>query len=230
MATPGRRVSTPPKRQTGNLTALYIGAAIVVVAVLALFFRPTAISHVRNLDSRGTNIVAFGDSLTAGVGASADQNYPSRLSEALGTPVANAGISGDTTGAALARIERDVLSLEPRIVLVGLGGNDFLRNIPISTTESNLRQIINRVQAGGAMVVLLGYRFPSFQANYEEMYERVAEEQGCLLIPDLLDGILSDPQLRADAIHPNGKGYAVMVERIEGSLSNLIEAADKARP
>ena len=139
------------------------------------------------------------------------------------------GVSGDTTASALARLDEDVLSQNPRIVLVGLGGNDFLQSVPLATTEANLRTIVRDIQRGGAMVVLLGFRFPSISANYESMYERVAGDERCLLVPDMLDGILSNPQLKSDEIHPNAAGYALMAERLETPLKKLIAKADKAR-
>jgi lysophospholipase L1-like esterase len=184
---------------------------------------------VTNLASRGTTIIAFGDSLTAGYGASAGEDYPSRLSSLMATPVLNAGVSGDTTEMALARLEQDVLSHDPRIVIVGLGGNDFLQGVAISTTESNLRAIVRKIQSGGAMVVLLGFRFPSLGASYETMYESVARDGGCLLIPGILRGIITDPSLKSDQIHPNARGYQLMAERIAGPCKGLVKRADRQR-
>jgi len=174
-------------------------------------------------------VIAFGDSLTAGFGAPAGEDYPSSLSKLIGVSVVNAGVSGDTTDAALARIETDVLSKEPRIVIVGLGGNDFLRGVPRSSTETNLRAIVRKVQGSGAMVVLLGFTFPRLGANYEEMYERVADEEGCLLIPGILKGILTDSSLKSDEIHPNVRGYQLMAERVSAPCKKLIRKADAAR-
>lgn len=108
----------------------------------------------------------------------------------------NAGGRGDTTESAAVRLD-EVLGQNPRVVIVGFGGNDFLRSVPVATTEANLRSIIKRIQDAGAMVVLLGFRFPSLQANYEEMYERVAREEGCHLIAGALAGILTDRNSRA---------------------------------
>lgn len=185
---------------------------------------PSGLSNVRNLDSSGSTIIAFGDSLTAGYGASDGEDYPSRLSARTGQPVVNAGRNGDTTESALSRIDTDVLAANPRLVIVGLGGNDYLRKVPLSQTESNLREIIRRIQSRGAAVILLGYRFPSLSERYGPMYERVAEEEGAFLVPDLLDGILSNPSLRSDAIHPNGAGYEIIAERIEGPFEKVTEA------
>lgn len=206
-----------------------VAPAALLVVLAAWLLWPSPYGKVRNLGSRGTNIVAFGDSLTAGYGAGAGEDYPSRVAAIIGKPLINAGVSGDTTEGALARIEPDVLAQDPRIVLVGLGGNDFLRSVPIATTEANLRTIVKRIQGTGAMVVLLGFRFPSLAANYEGMYERVAKEEHCLLIADLLDGILSDSKLKSDEIHPNAKGYQIMADRVAGPLRKLIAKADKER-
>ena len=202
-----------------------IGAAAFLVVVLVWGLWPSSVSRVANLSSPGSNIIAFGDSLTSGYGAGEGDAYPARLAERIGMPVVNAGVSGDTTEGALERLERDVLNRDPRIVIVGLGGNDFLRRTPVAETEANLRTIVRRIHGAGAMVVLLGFRFPSLDANYESMYERIARDQKCLLIPDLLDGILANPSFKSDDIHPNAAGYDLMAQRISGPLSKLIAAA-----
>lgn len=197
--------------------------------VLSLLLAFACSPNVRNLDSRASTVIAFGDSLTAGVGAKRGSDYVSRVAAKTGIDIVNAGVSGDTTADALARIDRDVLQRDPRIVIVGLGGNDFLRQVPVAKTEENLRAIVRKLQEAGAMVVLLGFSFPSFGASYETMYERVAEDSGCLLVPDVLDGILNDPKLKSDEIHPNADGYAVLAERVAEPLAELKERADANR-
>jgi lysophospholipase L1-like esterase len=203
-------------------------AALVVAAILWLVW-PSPYARVANLASRGSNVIAFGDSLTAGYGAAAGEDYPSRLSALLGTPVLNAGVSGDTTEAALARLDADVLAHDPRIVIVGLGGNDFLQGVPIASTEAHLTAIVRRIEGAGAMVVLLAFRFPSLKDNYEAMYTRVASQEHCLLIKGTLAGILTDPSLKSDEIHPNARGYALMAERVAGPCRKLIRKADRNR-
>ncbi len=220
----------PPIAPNPRPKQLAIGAAVAVLAMAVAWLLLPSKYDVANLDSRGSSIVAFGDSLTAGVGAGSDDDYPSQLAAAIGAPVVNAGVSGDTSAGALARIDRDVLAHDPRIVVVGIGGNDYLQSVPIAQTEENIREIARRLRDAGAMVVLLGFRFPSLNVNYGAMYERVAEEERCLLVPDVLDGILSDPALRSDAIHPNAKGYAILAERVADPLRELIERADESRP
>ena len=229
MAEPRRNHNRPPAGTNRSRTIpIAIGAAaLLVLAVWAL--RPSPYSRVTNLESRGSSVIAFGDSLTAGYGASAGEDYPSRLSAMSGIVVVNAGRSGDTTESALGRIENDVLSGNPRIVIVGLGGNDFLGGIAVQSTEANLRTIIRKIQGTGAMVVLLAFRFPSLTANYEDMYERVASEEGCLLVARTLKGILTDPALRSDQIHPNARGYDLMAQRMTKPLRGLLRKADAKR-
>ena len=209
------------------ITPVHIAIAIVAV-MLAYRFWPAGIGNIANLDSRGTNIIAFGDSLTAGAGASKGDDYPSKLSAKIGAPIINAGVNGDTTETALARLDGDVLSQSPRIVIVGLGGNDFLRRVPIQTTEANLRTIVQRIKAGGAMVVLLGFEFP-IGPDYGDMYEKVADDEECLFIDDVVDGILTDTKLKSDEIHPNAAGYELMAERVAEPMRELIEKANPRR-
>jgi acyl-CoA thioesterase-1 len=228
---------TQPRRNDNRVPAgtnrsrtipIVIGAAVLLVLAVWVL-RPSPYSRVTNLGSNGSSVIAFGDSLTSGHGASAGEDYPSRLSAMSGVPVVNAGRSGDTTESALARIENDVLSGNPRIVIVGLGGNDFLSGMAVQTTEANLRTIVRRIQGTGAMVVLLAFQFPSLTANYEDMYERVANEEGCLLVARTLKGILTDPALRSDQIHPNARGYDLMAQRMTKPLRELLRKADAKR-
>ncbi len=205
-----------------------IAAALAVVIAVWLLW-PSRFARVTNLASPGSSIVSFGDSLTAGYGAGAGEDYPTELSGRLRLPVINAGVSGDTTQSALARIDTAVLASRPRIVIVGLGGNDYLGGVAIATTESNLRAIIRKIQGSGAMVVLLGFSFPSLTADYASMYERVADDEGCLLVDGVLKGILTDRSLKSDEIHPNARGYALMAERIAPPVAKLLEEANEAR-
>ena len=224
---PARRSNTISRRMAAKQRLILLAAAVVALAAWLLW--PSPYRRVANLGSHGTGIIAFGDSLTAGYGAQPGDDYPSKLSSMIGTSIVNAGVSGDTTESALARIDGDVVARGPRIVIVGLGGNDFLQGVPLATTERNLRSIIRAVHAAGAMVVLLGFRFPSLSANYDKMYASVAGDERCLLVPDLLDGIMANPSLKSDEIHPNARGYALMAERISGPCRKLIAKADAAR-
>lgn len=168
-------------------------------------------------------VIAFGDSLVEGRGATADHDLVSLLSQRLGVSIVNAGRSGDTTGAALARLERDVLSRNPGIVIVLLGGNDFLRHVPTEDVFANLTTIVGRIRECGAAVVLVGVDVGLFSDPYRDEYEKLARRLEAGLVPDVLDGIIGHANLMSDAIHPNDRGYAIMADRLEPVLRDLIE-------
>lgn len=185
------------------------------------------VDKVTNLHKgAGGQIIALGDSITAGYGLSPQQAYPALLSQKIGFPVLNKGVSGDTTAMGLARLQTDVLSQAPWIVIVGLGGNDFLRQVPKTETESNLKAIATQIQQQGAIVVLLGMNLGFTRGPYQELYERVANETGSLLISEVLKGIINEPKYRQeDIIHPNADGQELLATRIDEGLKPLLTKA-----
>jgi acyl-CoA thioesterase-1 len=185
--------------------------------------------QIRNIGSDGETIICLGDSLTEGVGANDGEDYPTVLSRRLAAPVINAGLRGDTTAAALARLSDVVLSRKPRLVIVLLGGNDFLRQLPRQETKKNLEEIVRRVQAAGAMVAIAGIRLGLLTDEYSEIFERIAEQFGALYIPQAMEGILTNSSLRSDPIHPNGAGYRLIADRIAEKIKPLLQRADRLR-
>jgi lysophospholipase L1-like esterase len=182
---------------------------------------------IRNLRSSGEVIICLGDSLTEGVGAGTGEDYPSVLSKEIGFPVINAGQRGDTTDQALARLADAVLTKNPRLVIVFLGGNDFLRQRPRAESRRNLAEIVRRVQAQGAMVAIAGMKLGLFTDEFAAIYEDTAKEFGALYIPLVMKGILSDSKLKSDPIHPNGAGYRLIAERIAVKIKPLLRDADR---
>ncbi|TAL10520.1 MAG: arylesterase [Nitrospirae bacterium] len=169
-------------------------------------------------------LVAFGDSLTAGLGVSPEESYPSRLQEKLLLSgyryrVVNAGVSGDTTAGGVRRVEW-VLKSKPDIVILELGANDGLRGLSLTETRANLEQIIQRLLAGGAKVILAGMKLPpNYGADYTKtfhaMYADLAKRYDVPFIPFFLDGVAAKTDLnQADGIHPTGVGYAIITENI----------------
>jgi acyl-CoA thioesterase I len=144
------------------------------------------------------------------------------LSSRLGVSIINAGRSGDTTAAALARLDRDVVSLDPRIVIVVLGGNDYLRRVPVDETFDNLTTIVEELRGHGAAVVLAGLSVGLMSDPYSEQYESVARQASAGLVPDILGDIFGRSQLMSDAIHPNDRGYAMIADRLEPVIRELI--------
>jgi len=183
--------------------------------------------HVNNLDSRGSQIICFGDSLTEGFGASVGEDYPSRLAEVLDVPVINAGVSGDTTEEALYRLQTDVLDQDPFLVIVILGANDFLSGRPRKETFGNLEEIVRRIQARGAMVLLTSVQGGLFGDVHQKHYQRIAKKYHTAFLSNIVDGIMTNPSLKSDTIHPNAAGYQKMADRILEAIKPLL--AKRAR-
>jgi lysophospholipase L1-like esterase len=169
--------------------------------------------------SRGQTIICFGDSLTSGVGAGQGKDYPSQLSKLIGRPVINAGVPGDTTARALRRLDRDVLSKNPDLVLITLGGNDLKNGVARDTAFSNLKQIVESIQDGGARAIIGGLKFPFRDRGYGKGYQELADETGAVLIPDIFEDIMGNRKLMSDPIHPNDAGYKIIAQRFYEAMT-----------
>jgi lysophospholipase L1-like esterase len=165
-------------------------------------------------------IVAFGDSLTFGTGASSETAYPAVLATLTGRTVVNAGVPGDTTQSGLARLPAVLDAHRPRLVLLCLGGNDMLKKQPAADTENNLRLLVKTIRASGADVMLIAVPAPKLFGGPPEFYARVADDLGLPLEDDAFDDVLKDNRLKADPIHANAAGYRVVAEQLAESLEN----------
>jgi acyl-CoA hydrolase len=180
-------------------------------------------NKIENRGSQGSTIVCFGDSLTAGSGADEGKDYPSVLRSKVSLPVINAGYPGDTTGDALKRLESDVFTQDPKIVIVTLGANDFLRQVSMRETWKNVEAIVDKIQAHGAMVVWAEVQIGFWGDSYLHDFKKMARQKHFVLIPNILKGIMFDPSLKYDQIHPNSKGYQIMAERIYKRIEPLLK-------
>jgi len=169
-------------------------------------------------------IVAMGDSLTEGLGVSMEEAYPAQLERKLRTDgynytVINAGVSGETTTGALARIDW-VLTLQPDLVILATGGNDSLRAIDPALTKENIRKVVQAFQGANVPVILAGMQTvqnlgEEYTTTFRAIFPAVAEEYQIPLIPFFLEGVAGDPKLnQPDFIHPTAEGYTVVVETI----------------
>lgn len=185
------------------------------------------LDSVKNLKiGAGKQVIVLGNSITSGYGVNDTQAFPSVLSRQLGLPIVNRGVSGDTSAMGLSRLQKDVLTADPWLVIVELGGNDFLRRIPIAETEQNLRQIITSVHDKGAIVVLLGINIGPFKGDYHKLYDRLAKDTQSYLIPEIFKGVLDDTRYRQDdVIHPNAAGHEILATRIAKELKPLLTKA-----
>ena len=177
-------------------------------------------------------IVAFGDSLTAGLGVEAGQTYPALLGERLRREgydyrVINAGVSGDTTAGGVRRVDW-ALRLKPEIVILELGVNDALRGRKLTAVRANLDQMVSRFQAAGARVLVAGMRLPPnygdrYAEDFYRLYGDVARVHNAPLMPFFLDGVGAVARLnQADGIHPTAEGYAIVVDRLWPHLVPLL--------
>lgn len=174
--------------------------------------------------STGSSIVVLGDSLAEGYDVKPEECYVALLSARFGVPIVNAGVSGDTTAGGLARLQKDVLDRNPRVVIVELGGNDLLHRVATAETEANLAAIVEAVQRAGAAVVLVGVDGPLGTGGATPTMRALSRKYGTALVPNVLSGILGTPQLMADQIHPNAAGHAIMADRIGRVLESRLPA------
>ena len=174
--------------------------------------------------SAGKTVLAFGDSVTFGTGAAPGEDWPTLLAQKTGWPIVNAGIPGDTAEAGKRRFGALLEQHQPALVIIEIGGNDFLRRRDPKAVKEDLRGMIRAARQQGAQVALVAVpelsllgaltRAPSDSPIYEEL----GDEESIPIIDKVFSEILSQPELCADQIHPNARGYQQMAEGIYQSL------------
>jgi lysophospholipase L1-like esterase len=197
--------------------------SLLPLGILLWIFWPSGSWRWQNFPPTATGPwVAFGDSLTAGYGASEGGGYPAQLSQRLGMPIQNLGAPGETSADGLKRLA-DVEALNPRVVLLCFGGNDVLQNVPRERMFANIAAMIDRLHARGSFVVLIGIRGTSVigDANAKG-FKQLAKEKEVKHVANLLDGLISQPSLMSDYVHPNDAGYAKIAGRLEKELRPLL--------
>lgn len=175
----------------------------------------------------GATVLALGDSITFGIGASAETSYPTVLARLTGWNVINAGVSGDTSAQALARLPALLQEHVPPLVLVSIGGNDFLRRLPEAQTRANIQKICELCLVSGAQVLLVA--IPRFSASAaitgalsdHPMYEDIAQSLKLPLHAQGWSTVLSNAALKSDQIHANAQGY----EQFARGLLASVQAA-----
>jgi len=161
------------------------------------------------------SVLAMGDSLTNGFGASHDESYPAVLQRLSGLQVINGGRNGDTSAEGLRRLPALLDDPSVKVMVLCFGGNDILQKKPLAQLKSNLKTMISMAKEKGIEVLLVSVPDLSlFGLSPLGLYEEVAEEEEVPLVSGVLSKILSDPSLKSDQIHPNAKGYRVMAEKI----------------
>ena len=186
------------------------------------------------------SIVAFGDSLTAGLGVGREDAYHAQLQRRLKElnyqyRVINAGASGDTSAGGLRRVPW-VLKSKPAVVILELGANDGLRGLSIEQTTKNLTLIIQQLQEAKVSVVLAGMKLPpnygqDYTRGFESIYPALAKQYHLPFIPFFLEGVAASPTLnQADGIHPTKEGYRIVVEQVLKVLKPVLQGAEGKKP
>ena len=172
----------------------------------------------------GSTVLALGDSLTFGTGAAAEAAYPARLAELTGWRLVNAGVPADTSAQARQRLPQLLAEHAPRAVLLSIGGNDFLRQVPEEQTRANIVSMLDEIRAAGAQPVLIAVPRPALMAallrslDDHPLYEALAKARRVPLFAAGWAEVLSDPRLKADQIHANAAGYERFARRLHGFL------------
>ncbi|EHR72593.1 lysophospholipase L1-like esterase [Burkholderiales bacterium JOSHI_001] len=197
-------------RRTLNLRRRAWLLAGAVAALLAACSKAPALAE---LVPAGASVLALGDSLTFGTGAPPEAAYPAVLAGLTGWAVHNAGVPGDTSAQALARLPELLAAQAPRLVLLCVGGNDLLRRLPEAELRDNIRRSVQLARAAGAQVLLIAVPQPSLGAaalgslTDHRLYGELAQELNLPLQRQGWAEVLADDRLRSDAIHANAEGY-----------------------
>ena len=211
-------------------------ATAVVAAVMLL-----AASGLPTIQAAAATpvIVAFGDSLTAGLGLPEKDSFPAQLERALKArgqevKVINAGVSGDTASAGLARLDW-AMPDDASAVIIELGANDALQGLDPAATKATLEKIITELKARGLPILLAGMEAPpnlgkEYVEQFRALYADLAQRYDLILYPFFLDGVaLDDKYTLGDGMHPNAEGVARIVDGILPKVEELL-AKKKPRP
>jgi len=163
-------------------------------------------------------VLAFGDSLTFGTGAGEEESYPVQLERLIARRVVRSGVPGEVTAQALARLPGALDEHAPRLLLLCIGGNDFLRRAGNAQAERNVRAMVQLARSRGVGVILIGTPEPGLLLTPPAFYAAIAEEFGVPYEGAVIGEVLRDAALKSDPIHPNARGYRVIAERLAETL------------
>lgn len=170
----------------------------------------------------GDIVLAFGDSLTYGTGARAEESYPVVLGQLIGRTVVRSGVPGEQTAGGLERLPEVLDEHKPKLVIVCLGGNDMLRKGTPANIEANLRKILQEIKSRGLDAMLIGVPTPTLIANPPEFYSKLAGEFAIPYEGEIITSVLYKSELKSDPIHPNAAGYRKVAE----AVAKLMHDAD----
>ena len=190
---------------------------LAVIALVLLFAGCSDRSKLERLPADAI-VLAFGDSLTFGTGANEEESYPAQLEQLIGRRVVRAGVPGETTSQALARLPGALEQHAPRLLLLCIGGNDFLRRLGNQQAERNVRAMVELAKSRGVAVLLIGAPEPGFTVSPPAFYAGIAKQFTLPYEDAVIGEVLRDANLKSDAVHPNARGYRVIAERLAERL------------
>lgn len=195
-------------------------SAVAIVIFLSVLVSSYPLPKYRH----DLTIVAFGDSLIRGYGIPPGKNFITYLSDYTGIPIINSGKTGDDTAQALIRFQNDVLDKKPDVLLLLLGGNDYLDGFPKEATWANLKVIIETLKKKNIKVILLGID-EKILPEQEEVFKRLADEEKVDgYVPSIMEGIYPDKENLFDDIHPNDKSHEIIAKKIIPTLEKVLES------
>lgn len=211
LSTESRRPPNSNPRLGGAWTWVWVVSILLLVAGCERQPRLAAIAP-------DETVLAFGDSLTFGTGATEAESYPARLAARIGRRVIGAGVPGETTAGGRERLPALLEEHRPRLVLLCLGGNDFLRRVDEAQIRANLRAMLELARERGSAVLLIGVPRAFVGDEAAPLYRELAREFGVPLQNSAIARVLRDRKLKSDPIHPNAAGYARIAEMVEDAL------------
>lgn len=189
----------------------------LVLAALALAACGGSKAKLEKLE-RNDVVLAFGDSLTFGTGARTEESYPAALEREIGIKIVNAGVPGETSAQGLERLPGVLEDVQPKLMILCHGGNDFLRRLDEAQAARNVRAMIMLARSKGVAVVLLATPKPGLPPAIPAFYGELAAELGVPYEEAVIRKVLLDNSLKSDMVHPNGKGYSRMAAALQKVL------------
>ncbi len=177
------------------------------------------------INSSSVNVLAIGDDIVHGIGATNSGDLLNLLGQAEGVTIINAGSSNLTTAQVLQGIDAALSTYHPNVVILMLGANDAAQGIAMQTEFSNLQQIVQHIEATGAKVIIVGDYRGTVNATYESSYSQLASMTGAYYVPNALDGIIGNSAMMSDGIHLNNQGYFLLASRIDPAFRIALQAA-----
>ena len=193
-----------------------LALAVLALALAACGPKPPKVARL----DPGAVVLAFGDSLTYGTGASRQEAYPAVLERLIARKVVGAGVPGETSEEGLRRLPGVLDEVKPQLLVLCHGGNDFLRKMGEESAAANVREMIRLARSRGIEVVLLATPKPGFGTSKVKFYEEIGKELAVPVEKDVLADVLGSRSLKSDLVHPNARGYEKIAEAVAELLAD----------